>query len=92
LGYLAVPRKTRPQVNIDGKELESVIREAAASAAKPAKATLTATLIGMLFPLLQGAALKGAAALWEAKLKAQSKEEKEEPEAMSSSKPRRWPR
>lgn len=91
LGYLVIPKRTRPQVNIDGKELESVIREAAASAATPAKTTLTATLFGMLFPLLQGAALKGATALWEAKM-SQNKNEQEESEVVSSSQPPRWPR
>jgi len=92
LGYLIVPKKTRPEVHVDGKNLEKIIRDAAAEAAKPAKATLTASILGMLFPLLQGAALKGAASLWEAKLKAQNTEENEEAEEVSSSPPPRWPR
>jgi hypothetical protein len=78
LGYLIVPKKMRPQVNIDGKELEGVIREAAASAAQPAKTTLTASILGMLLPLLQGAALKGATALWEAKQNAERAAREEE--------------
>lgn len=71
LGYFVVPKKVPPQVHIDGKELEGVIREAAAKAAQPAKTTLAASLFGMLLPLLQGAALKGATALWEARLNAE---------------------